>query len=246
MGRIDYADRNGMLPFVDVDDDHGPSMFRRYFILKTALTRSEVYKSKRVLLSGYDSRPVYPGWCNWINLDFNEQKKMLFDKYITFTDEILALANKARKELCPEECLGLYLRGTDYLALKPGGHPIQPRLDDVAPVAEQIMQEENLRRIFLVTEDANIYQKCKEQFGNRVFILKEDFFLEGYQDGELIMDTIAREKSIEENNILYLVKIIMLSECHSFVGGRTNGSSVANALNGGKYKRRFVYDEGYY
>ena len=52
--------------------------------------------------------------------------------------------------------------------------------------------------------------------------------------------------NIEENNIRYLVKILLLSECKALVGGRTNGSVVAAAFNGGKYSQKFIYDVGLY
>lgn len=246
MGRIDYADRNGLVPFVDVDEVEQGFVFSRYFRLKNMLSRNEVYQSKNVLLTGLDSKPVYPGWCNWINLEFNEQKYELFCKYIEFTEEVQEMAQKAREQIYPERCLGLYLRGTDYLELKPSSHPIQPRLEDVVLHIDTIMSEEKLNRIFLVTEDNSVYEKVKTQYGSMVTVLKDDRFWTEYKEGELIGETIRKSGSIENNNFLYLTKIIMLSECHSFVGGRTNGSSVANALNGGKYKRKFVYDVGYY
>ena len=246
MGRIDYADRNNMLPYVDIDTEGTPSIFDKYFKQKTSLTRDEVYKSKQVLLSGYDSKPVYPGWCNWINTEFNEQKRALFDKYIYFSDEVNQMAEKFRNYIEPKKCLGVYMRGTDYISLQPFGHPIQPSLTDVSDVIKSYLATEGLERIFLVTEDRNIYEQLVSCYGNKIIVVPEDKFWDEYKAGEMIINTISQNGSVEANNLLYLVKIILLSECHSFVGGRTNGSSVANALNGGKYKKRFVYDVGYY
>lgn len=246
MARIDFADRNGMIPFVDLDKEGVPSRFNRYFNLKSNLTKEEVFQSKTVLLSGEGEKPVYPGWCNWINTEFNEQKNALFEKYVEFTDEVKKSVEKGNKKIQPEKCLGLYLRGTDYISLKPGGHPIQPTLEDVAQQIDAILQEEQLENIFLVTEDIRVYEQVKGRYGEKVVILDENEFLTNYKDGEMVLEAVARKGSVEEMNLLYLTKIILLSQCHSFVGGRTNGSSVANAFNGGRYKRRFVYDIGYY
>ena len=246
MGRVDWADRNGMIPVVDVDLEGTPSVFGRYFVPRNGISKEEICNCKNVMLSGYDSKPVYPGWCNWINTDFNEQKRKLFDKYFDFSDEVKDAVKKARAEIHPERCLGLYLRGTDYISLKPAGHPIQPTLNDVKEYIEQFLREEELERIFLVTEDRTIYEQVKAIYGEKVITLKEDYFIEGYRSGELVLKSLTRAGNVEEKQLVYLLKIILLSECQAFVGGRTNGSSVANAFNGGKYKKKFVYNEGVY
>ena len=246
MGRIDYADRNGYVPFVDVDCGEGCSLFGRYFRQKSELTREEVYRSRNVILSGWDSKPVYPGWCNWINLDYNEQKNALFEKYISFSDEVMDAVEHELSNIDPQKCLGLYLRGTDYTKLKPFGHPIQPALEDVKQHIDRIMKSQSLHHIYLVTEDKSIYEKVSEAYPGQVLTVKEDRFWQEQDRGELIGQIIERNGNIEDNNILYLVKIILLSRCSAFVGGRTNGSVAANAFNGGKYAERFVFDVGLY
>lgn len=246
MGRIDYAHRNGYIPYVDIDNGQGTSMFGRYFKQKTSITREEVYQSKNVLLSGWDSKPVFPGWCNWINTDFNGQKKELFDQHITFTDEVLDAVQREGERIKPEQCLGLYLRGTDYTSLKPLGHPIQPALEDVRDKIDEILEKRRLTKIYLVTEDRQVYEQVARAYPGLVVTVREDRFWDEYDRDKLIHETIQKHGSIEENNVLYLTKIILLSQCDAFVGGRTNGSVVANALNGGKYEEKFVYDVGYY
>ncbi len=246
MSRIDFADRNGMIPFIDLDKENAPTQFNRFFRLRTLLTKEEVYQSKTVLLSGEGEKPVYPGWCNWINTEHNEQKHALFEKYIEFTDEVKNKVAMLRAKIQPEKCLGVFMRGTDYTSLKPGGHPIQPQLEDLTEKIDLFLEEEQLERIFLVTEDATIYNNVKARYGDKVVIIDESEFVSNYKSGQGVADAIQQSGDLDEANLLYLVKIILLSECNSFVGGRTNGSSVANGLNGGKYKKRFVYDVGYY
>lgn len=88
MGRVDFADRNGMIPVVDIDLEGEPSVWNRYFVPKNGLSKKDICNCANIMLSGYDSKPVYPGWCNWINTDFNKEKKALFDKYFDFSPEI--------------------------------------------------------------------------------------------------------------------------------------------------------------
>lgn len=247
MGRIDYADRNGLVPFVDVDAKTDVSTFNRYFHQKTQLTREEVYKSKNVLLSGYGCKSVFPGWCDYINTEHNEEKRALLDQYIEITDEVKQYWNLQKDIIHPENCLGLYLRGTDYIQLKPSGHPIQPTLSDVKEQIDEILNQENLKRIFLVTEDLQIKEEVERVYPGMVMTITDDLFF--HNDGRLkYVGERIREAAVnvEENNIRYLVKILLLSECKALVGGRTNGSVVAAAFNGGKYSQKFIYDVGLY
>ena len=143
--------------------------------------------------------------------------------------------------------MGLYLRGTDYIQLKPSGHPIQPTLSDVKEQIDEILNQENLKRIFLVTEDLQIKEEVERVYPGMVMTITDDLFF--HNDGRLkYVGERIREAAvnIEENNIRYLVKILLLSECKALVGGRTNVSVVAAAFNGGKYSQKFIYDVGLY
>lgn len=104
-----------------------------------------------------------------------------------------------------------------------------------------------MKRIFLVTEDLQIKEEVESVYPGVVMTIADDLFF--HNDGRLkYIGERIREASIdvEKNNIRYLVKILLLSECKALVGGRTNGSVVAAAFNGGKYSKKFIYDVGLY
>ena len=249
MARIDYAHRHNLVPFVDVDNGlsggGGFSMFNKYFKVKNSLTREEVYNSKHVLFSGWNSMWITPGWGSYMNCDYNEEKLLLFNKYIELTDEVKAHTSKALEVIDPSKCLGLYLRGTDYMRMRPLGHPIQPSFKDVEQEVSRIMGEENLPFIFLVTEDYDIALQVKETYGEKVLTIEDDIYWENYHCGYL-RSTIETGSDLNRANMTYLVKEILLSKCAALVGGRTNGSSFACALNGGKYKQKYIFDKGFY
>ncbi len=221
------------------------SMFNKYFKVKNELTREEVYHSRHVLFSGWNSEWITPGWGSYMNCDYNEEKRRLFDEYIDFTDEVKVCCEKALTAINPDKCLGLYLRGTDYVRMRPLGHPIQPMLKDVEQEISRIMSEENLSYIFLVTEDNSIAREVKALYGNRVLTIEGDMYWQTYEGGYL-RETIERDNDLTKANMIYLVKEIVLSKCAALVAGRTSGSSFACALNGGKYRQRFTFDKGYY
>ena len=52
--------------------------------------------------------------------------------------------------------VGVYLRGTDYIDLKPSGHPVQPTVEQAMLVIDEYTRKYNVDSIFLVTEDVRI------------------------------------------------------------------------------------------
>lgn len=49
--------------------------------------------------------------------------------------------------------LGVICRGTDYLALKPSGHPVQPEIKDVIAYCKKYMEKNKYDAIYLATEE---------------------------------------------------------------------------------------------
>jgi len=245
MSRIEYADRMGWIPFVDVDTGSTVSMFNRYFRVKNNLTREDVFNSKNVILSGWNSKEVHPGWADYMSTENNLSKYKVLSKYIELTDEVKNMFAMEKEIIAPEECLGLYLRGTDYTRLKPWGHPIQPSVDEIKEKIDEIMQDSGIKRIFLVTEDADIKKQVINEYGDAVCTINEDYCWSEYT-GKMIMETIQKYGDVEKNNILYLVKILLLSQCKAFVGGITNGSVTALAYNADHYEWKYVYNKGLY
>ena len=246
MARIEWADQQGYIPYVDIDQDGEASMFNRYFRVKTNLSKDEVYKSKNVLFSGWNAKKAHPGWGDWMSMNDNEQKKAVFDKYIEFTDEILEKVKIHENKIPLADSLGLFLRGTNYVNLRPFGHPVQPTLDEVKDSIDRILLENHLEKIFLVTEDERLFQRVIALYGQDKVITISNDHRYGETGREQILDYIRTHEDVETSNVIYLVKIILLSKCASFVGGITNGSIVANALNGDRYRQRFVFDVGLY
>ena len=70
-------------------------------------------------------------------------------------DEVLELLESEAEVLDIDNCIGVYVRGTDYVKLRPSGEYVQP---NVKQVEEQISKfiEKYQAPIFLVTEDVNI------------------------------------------------------------------------------------------
>ena len=60
--------------------------------------------------------------------------------------------------------LGILARGTDYVAARPKGHPIQPEPCQIIAKAEEILEKYSCDGIYLATEDQDIYERLQEAF----------------------------------------------------------------------------------
>ena len=173
----------------------------------------------------------------------------LYKTYFPIKDEIIIKAEKIRKKLFEksENILGIFLRGTDFVATKPKKHYIQPEPEVVFSDVDKFDKENNYDFYFLVTEDYLIRNKFKNKYNNKVKYLETNLmFNYNYTSGNEIL---AYNKNINGNIKLmkdYLINIVILSKCIDIICGRANGSVMAfiitegfrnvKAYNLGKYK----------
>ena len=172
----------------------------------------------------------------------------LYNTYFPIKDEIIKEADIIKNELFQksENVLGILLRGTDFIALRPKKHYIQPEPEIVFNDVDKFDEENNYDYYFLVTEDNIIRNKFINKYKDKLkyFKSKEAFTYE-YNNKEIL----AYNKKINGNLQLmknYLINIIILSKCIDIICGRTNGSVLAfiitkgfrhvKAYNFGKYK----------
>lgn len=169
----------------------------------------------------------------------------LLNKNLYFSDEVLTLVEKEAKALDIDNCIGVYVRGTDYVKLRPSGEYVQPNVKQVEQQIEKFIEQYHVS-VFLVTEDGNIYDDLRNKFGEYIKIVSYDSFIYDY-DGK---DVLSRSNVLEDNKKLrgqkYLVKMILLSRCKYLISSITQGSKFSYALNGGKYVDEYVFDLGLY
>lgn len=141
-----------------------------------------------------------------------------------------------------DTAIGVLCRGTDYLTLKPIGHPRQPEPADLFPEIDKRLEREE--EIFLVTEDSSVYDAFKEKYGNRVLVseqkrrkLTDKVFLSELVNSEK-EDVFIRDKE-------YLRAIYLLSGCKKLVAGRTSGT-VATMIMSEGFEDVFLWNSGRY
>lgn len=252
---IEKAKKHGYIPYVDWKNyktqyyDGKNNAWEFFFKQPSNLTEAEVYNSRNVYLSGWTFENINSENLFESDIFFDKEIRRkssdLLRNNLQFNEEVEELLRKEKQKLNIEECLGVYIRGTDYIKLKPSGEYIQPSVDQMKNKISDFINKYDVP-IFLVTEDGNIYDTLKDEFGDQIRTVSYDTFIRDY-DGK---DVLSKSNILEENKKLrgqkYLVKMILLSKCKYLITSITQGSKFSYALNDGKYIDEYVFNLGLY
>lgn len=140
--------------------------------------------------------------------------------------------------------LGVLCRGTDYVHCRPTKHNIQPTPEEMFGKIDEIMEEQGCNKIFLATEDGEIYQKFREKYGD-IIITNQKQYVEYQEDG--LIGKVSYRNGIGgyEAGMEYLVTVFLLSKCNCLCAGIASGTSGAILLSEG-YQYMYLFDLGYY
>lgn len=256
-GHIRYARKKGYIPVIDMMNYRNTYLDEKsigkenaweyYFKQPDKYSLSEVYESKNVIKSS-GAPIVWPdastGFC--FNKKIRNYWKKIVRENIFITDEILNEANDKWNSLFNENdrVLGVNCRGTDYIALRPKWHPKQPEPQKVIAKVKEVMSEQKCTKIFLATEDKDIYKMFKEKFGE--IVVDNDVYRYDY-DGKsyIAMMKSDREDDKKLRGKEYLITTLLLSKCNCFIGGR-NGGAVGALLFADNYEYEYIWNLGRY
>ena len=245
-----YAKKKGYCPYIDWKNyktqyyDGKNNAWEYFFKQPSNLTENEVYKSKNVYLSGWTFKTIDPEGLFEAKVFAEKSSKMLCE-HIHFSDEVLSIVNKEAASLNISECIGVYIRGTDYVKLKPSGEYVQPSVDQMKCKIHEFENKYNAP-IFLVTEDGDIFDNLKKEFGDIIRIVSFDTFIRNYEGKDVLSKSDVLEKDKKLRGQKYLAKMILLAKCKYFVGSMTQGSKFSYILNNGNYSDEYVFDLGLY
>ena len=168
-------------------------------------------------------------------------------KYLQIKDKIIEEANYKKKILFNDSnnVLGILIRGTDYIALKPKDHAIQPSCEMVFNDIQEMDIKNKYDWIFITTEDDLIREEFKKKFGTKLRFINNNFKIEyDYNSKEYINlnNNLKGNINFFKN---YLINIIILSKCLDIICSRTGGSIGAFILTEG-FRNKKVYYLGVY
>ena len=253
---IEYANQKCCIPFVDFKNyktqySNGiDNVWEYYFTQPSDLCIDDVYNSCNVNLSGVSLKrridiDTFRGEV-FNNKDLCKRCYDLIWNNIDLSEEVYSIVDKENKDIHVENCLGLYIRGTDYVKLKPPGEYVQPTIEDVIKKVYEFLAEYGKMDIFLVTEDNDYYQLLQQQFGDQIRLVSFDTFIENYDGRTFLSQCNVLNEDKKRRGMDYLVKIILLSKCKYLISSITMGSIAAYCFNGGKYEDEYIFDLGLY
>ncbi len=259
LGHIKYALDKGYSPVVDMmnyenafishDELGKQNGWEDYFEQPCGVGLDEACASRNAILSYVGATLDRP----FVSADFIENRngslsswRNLARQYIRYSPTSSAYIKTVRERVFGggERFLGVLCRGTDYTHLRPSHHPIQPNPRDVIQKAEQVMREQACEKVFLATEDQDIYLIFKAHFGDAVVTINSSFVR--FDGKSLLSDLMSQDADARhQGNMEYLAAVAMLSNCPCFIGGLTSGTVGVFLLSNG-FEYSYVWDLGVY
>ena len=241
-GHIRYALSNGWLPVIDMQNYPNSYLapeklgkensWEYYFEQPLRIGLEQAYSGENIILcmenrgfvpyssnSFYDPHNIIMAeWRMLVKLGLLKVKSVLMEEILAIREKLFAPNDRV---------LGVLLRGTDYISLKPKGHPIPPPTEFARNVIIEKIRAWKCNKIFLATEDKNIIQYFKETFGDGFgdFFLILDREYVDYVPGKLINSiNIDRENDYYLQGKEYLTQLVILSKCTSFIMTKCSGA----------------------
>ena len=169
---------------------------------------------------------------SYISVEKNvEEKKELYKNYLKFNQQTQQYLDENFSRVIGngDDVLGILCRGTDYLKKKPKGEQIQPEPHTVILKTKEVLKQyPNIKRIYVATEDNNIYQMFKKEFGDMLIEnVQYKYTYTGLKDDYLSNVKVDRKDHNYNLAKEYLLSVYILSKCRYFIGGRTTGTKWA-------------------
>lgn len=256
MEKIAYAEEHDYIPYVDFKNyrtqyyNGKDNIWEQLFSQTCDLTENEVYNSKHVILSGISFHDQYKtkfiAQDVFFSKEITTKLNQLINKYVRFNDKISEMVEKEVESLDIQNCIGVYVRGTDYVKLKPPGEYVQPTVQEIIPIIEKFKEKYKEEKIFLVTEDYDIYTEFKKKYGKNIRIVSYDSFIKNYDGKDYISKSNVLNGTPYDNAINYLVKMIVLSKCRYIITSITMGSMFTYALGYNNFEDEYIFDLGVY
>ena len=189
----------------------------------------------------------FPSYDIFINSTIRDYWHNFAKSYMPIKLEILMESNYIFENLFKglKNILGVLMRGTDYISLKPFQHPIPPEPEMVIIDMKILIKNNTYEWFFIATEDDKIRDIFIKNFGQKLKFLTYNKKI-NYNNTE---KKVLAYNRIIKGNIefikIYLLNIIILSKCIDIICAQTSGSIGAFILKNG-FRFSKVYDLGLY
>lgn len=248
-----FAASRGYIPVIDLsassdsiyNDHEEDNIWDKFYSQPSGYQLEEVYRSKNVTLSPL----TYIMNMDLYIMNLIMQGITIYNKNISYSNRVMQFIKDNTNNLIKDnrKTLGVLIRGTDYTANKPKHESVQA---DAYTVIDKIKeldgQWNDYEYIYLSTEDQDIWETMKEEFGDKLISFNQARY--SVKKGEyLFQKRNTRSNDGWLRGVEYICAIYLLAHCESLVAsGKCAGVSEAISINEGKYKNIYVFDKGIY
>lgn len=152
-----------------------------------------------------------------------------------------------------QKVLGVLCRGTDYITLKPKGHPVQPTIYEMIEKVEHVYNEGHYDKIYLATEDERIVRHFMNAFPNMIIVNERIYFAESWEKlrknnkhADITDINLHCSNANYQRGIQYMASMDILSRCNGLVAANCGGTVLALLMNNMKYAYTYVFNLGFY
>lgn len=262
---IAYCKDNGYIPVVDFlnyytqysesETSKNTNDWELFFEQPSGISLTDISKSKNIIINKMAAAPQKKYLMGHDEFYDNPQRiiyfQTLFNRYIHFNASAKAYLDNMYKRIFrgKDNVVGVLCRGTDYVLLKPKGHPVQPEVSVVIEDVKKCMIEYNCDNIFLATEDADIFDVFFATFGEKLLYIDQKRIHKKDMDG--ISYLSQENKKVYGNTsafikgMSYMSATYLLSKCKCFISGRTGGAKGVLLMSSG-FSYTKIYNLGLY
>lgn len=184
----------------------------------------------------------FPGWI----VTRNERAAFhtMYCKFLHLNDEVKTAYDvelqSIYEKVYPGKLIGVVVRGTDYLILRPSGHPVQPSLNQIFEQFDSILHEEDY--IYLASDEAKVVDLFRQMYPNRIITSESMYFDDAYnkEDPHLSAFTFDRENDRYLQGFDYFKRIYILAHCSSLVGGMNGAVRATQIIKEGSYEHECI------
>lgn len=237
-----YARKNNMIPVIDMES------FKNSYITYDEIGR----------VNGWEKFFLQPD--HWRVEDIKKSKYIVESMAKReYTHEVIVeecfraqpKLEKAVNEYChkyfdgDDRILGVLVRGTDYVRMKPYAHCIQPDLSVILETAREKYECGKYDRIYLCTEEQAVVDKFGNEFGDKVFWYSAPRVKDAV-DGYLSESAFYSDYDLYSIGANYWIELCALSRCNALVAGDCSGTQIALLLNQNEYEDVYIFKLGKY
>ena len=230
INHLKIAKENDFEPFVDMQNfktiynekytlNKTLNAWEYYFEQVSKNSIRDVYKSHKVIITDNKFYKKFKHTITKNNLN------QIAKKYLKTKKIFILEANNFVKKNFKNKTLGIHYRGTSYKTS--ANHPFPPTKKQIIDRSKYLIKKYKYNKIFLCTEEEEIFQALNKEFGDKICFISESF----RSNKDDAFKKYPRQKHRFKLGKEILVESIILSKCQGFLYQNSNVSEFVKYLD---------------